>query len=583
MNRTISLFSKMMILIVLILAPVILLFVISNKISVSVLQEEVQGEKLNQLSYFGTQMDAQVEQIRNNASMLLKDPDVQEFATSQYFPMYFDYAKAVHRLEEKIFLQISAGRWQSEVSLFFPGVSRVISTVGRVEFSMGELKEQFDYKWRYRQMNIRGREDYQFVSYLADPFSEKPDVKSALAVVQVSFSSSHMKRMLEAFGRELKGEPFLYYPQYGAVTDHEAVSPIIPKVIQALSITEDKAKEYNRVIKLDNIRYLVSVRKLQSMDAYLIHYVPFEEIVSPMKHFQNLFYIAIVLLLVLGLFAVFMLYRNVQRPLKQLIKGLQHIKRRDFAVRIRKQRNDEFGFVIDQFNQMAEETQELIEKVYTGELHLREATLKQLQSQINPHFLYNCLYYIKNKAGIGEKDAVIAMALSLGEYFRYTTRTETQTCTLEEEIGFVMHYLRIQDLRMQRFQIENSVPLEMYHLQIPRLILQPFIENAIIHGIERKSGEGMIRITGQVEGQVNRIVIEDSGAGMSSQEIDRIHRNLQSVLDETMGCGIWNVYQRMLLQFGSETELVYEQSSLGGVKVVLEWKVAVSYQEAVSE
>jgi len=572
MNRKLSIFAKMMILILLILGPVLLLFVIANTISVNVLQDEIQREKQNQLSYFGTQLDDQVEQIRNNASILLKDPDVREFAASQYYPLFFDYTKAVHLLEEKIVLQISSSRWQSEVSLYFPGVEKVVSTAGRVKFSMEELKDQFDYKWHYRRMTIRGVEDDHFVSYLVDPFQENPDVEASLTVVQVSFSSSHIRRMLEEFGNELKDEPFLYHPRYGAITIRQDENRTIPEVVRLLPIDTMKGNEYSRVVQLHDTRYLLSVRKLQSMEGYLVYHVPFEEIIVPITNFQRLFYMAIALLLILAIIAVFMLYRNVQRPLKQLIKGLQHIKRSDFSVRIRNRRKDEFGFVIDQFNRMAEETQQLIEKVYVGELHLRDATLKQLQSQINPHFLYNCLYFIKNKAGIGEKDAVIGMALSLGEYYRYTTRTEKQTCTLGEEVRFVAHYLNIQDLRMQRFHIEMSVPDEMAQLEIPRLTLQPFAENAVIHGIERKSGQGTIRITAQTEGRVNRIVIEDSGVGMTPSEIERMHRKLRSPLDESMGCGVWNVYQRMLLHFGPEVELVYGQSVLGGAKVTLQWK-----------
>ncbi len=121
---------------------------------------------------------------------------------------------------------------------------------------------------------------------------------------------------------------------------------------------------------------------------------------------------------------------------------------------------------------MAEQIQELIEKVYKETLRSREATLKQLQSQINPHFLYNCLFYIKNMASLGEKEAVVAMSLNLGEYYRYTTRLENPMTTIREEMKLIQNYLEIQTMRMQRLGYEIAIPEDMMELEIPRLLIQ---------------------------------------------------------------------------------------------------------------
>src|SRR5690606_39681649 len=121
-----------------------------------------------------------------------------------------------------------------------------------------------------------------------------------------------------------------------------------------------------------------------------------------------------------------------------------------FSVRLNYSARNEFSLLFARFNIMAQRIQELIENVYEEKLRRREATLKQLQSQINPHFLYNCLFFIKNMARMKNEEAVVAMSLNLGEYFRYTTRLGNQTATLAEELSVIVNYLEIQNLRMRR-------------------------------------------------------------------------------------------------------------------------------------
>lgn len=131
----------------------------------------------------------------------------------------------------------------------------------------------------------------------------------------------------------------------------------------------------------------------------------------------------------------------------------------------------------------------LIEQVYLEQLRAKDAHLKQLQSQINPHFLYNCLFFIKSKAVVGDTDSVEAMALNLGEYYRYITKTDHSLTTLQDELKLLENYLEIQNLRKQRISYEMDIAEDLLGLQIPRLLIQPLVENSIIHGIEKRSAQ----------------------------------------------------------------------------------------------
>ena len=221
---------------------------------------------------------------------------------------------------------------------------------------------------------------------------------------------------------------------------------------------------------------------------------------------------------------------------------------------------------------MATQIKHLIENVYMEQNRARLATLKQLQSQINPHFLYNCLSFIAGSAKIGLKETVMEMAYCLADYYRYATRVENQTPVLREEIELIETYLKIYKMRLERIDYVIDIPEEMMDSGIPRLILQPIVENAIVHGLEPKIGSGFIKISGNKVGDENIIIVEDDGVGMSNESIMSLQNNLESALQEDIGCGLWNVNQRLKFQFGDNGGLTLSASrQSSGLSVILRW------------
>jgi len=107
--------------------------------------------------------------------------------------------------------------------------------------------------------------------------------------------------------------------------------------------------------------------------------------------------------------------------------------------------------------------------------------------------------------------------------------------------------------------------------ELPPLVLQPLVENAVLHGIEPVAKEGLVRITGYCSGRVMTLTVEDDGQGMTSEEIIELENKLSRAMDEEMGCGLWNVHQRMRLRFGEDSGLTIAPSTLGGLKVTLQW------------
>ncbi|MNY33120.1 Sensor histidine kinase YehU [compost metagenome] len=144
---------------------------------------------------------------------------------------------------------------------------------------------------------------------------------------------------------------------------------------------------------------------------------------------------------------------------------------------------------------------------------------------------------------------------------------------LKEEIDLVRHYLQIYALRLERLDYQIDVPPNMLDARVMRLIVQPVVENAVMHGIEPKPGRGSVWISGRRESGWNILQIEDSGMGMTEESITAYMRRLEQPMDERTGCGLWNIHQRLKQRFGLGAGIYIEPSKrLSGLCVRLSWK-----------
>lgn len=220
---------------------------------------------------------------------------------------------------------------------------------------------------------------------------------------------------------------------------------------------------------------------------------------------------------------------------------------------------------------MAEEIEELIGKVYAEQLRTREANLKWLQSQINPHFLYNCFALIRSLTRLGKTDSVLRLTTHLGKYYRYTTRIERQIVTLGEELELIKSYLEIQNMHIPSLSYRIDVPEPMRALEIPRLLLQPIVENAVVHGIEPSGRDGTVRIAGEQTGGLNIVTVEDDGVGMSAERLRALRAELEHPSGDDAGCALRNIRERLVLQFGEEARLEFDSRENGGTTVRVVW------------
>lgn len=203
---------------------------------------------------------------------------------------------------------------------------------------------------------------------------------------------------------------------------------------------------------------------------------------------------------------------------------------------------------------MIDKINELLEQVTTEQIRLRKAEFELLQTQINPHFLYNTLDTIIWLAEAGKQREVVGMVGSLSEFFRASLNQGKDIISIREELQHVKSYLEIQQVRYQDIlKYEIQVPGELDKYLIPKITIQPIVENALYHGIKNKRGLGRIRVSGKKEEGGFAIQVEDNGIGINEERLRQVRDKIQyRTPAENDIYGLYNVNERIRLNFGEK-------------------------------
>lgn len=564
-----NLFRKIVLVFIIMLIPILSLYLYSYRTTMSVLENELKSVNINQLEFFQSQMNAQVESLSQWPQLLLYDPDISDIRNvfQPQESLDLDMINLVKQVQTKLSIQENSSNWDSQIYVYSPILERVITSTNVNNYYYNSTEKVANYEWTIQQEQQQSIFSIQ-VQY---PFTSlRKDVLPNL-LIKVEFNSKNIVDNLDKFKSDGRSDPFFYKEGYEPVTNSTANKDLIAQMISQLeeTISDDIEGKVNHYIEVNGSEYWVGVVPSVLNGWHLVDYVPLDEIMKPIYN-RNKFFIMIVIGLVLmSVTIAYMLYSQVQVPMKELVRSFQKIKRADYKVRINTKSKSEFSYLYTRFNAMAEQIQDLFERVYLQQLHVKEAKLKQLQSQINPHFFYNCFNFITSMAKLEDMKAVVAMTENLASYYRYTTRQERDVVTMKEELEFVKIYLEIQNMRLQRLEYDIQVSSYVQKIEIPLLVIQPIVENAVIHGIEPTNKKGLITISTEIEDDYIIIAIDDDGIGLEYEKLVKLQYNLSQPMDETMGCGLWNVHHRLQLKYAGKSGVYLKSSSLGGLRVEL--------------
>jgi two-component system sensor histidine kinase YesM len=241
----------------------------------------------------------------------------------------------------------------------------------------------------------------------------------------------------------------------------------------------------------------------------------------------------------------------ISNPLQKVINGMHEARRGNLGVAVSVSALSEVEEVSTNFNEMMDEINNLVFNVKDKEKQKRVAELKALQAQINPHFLANTLNTARWMASLQGNHNVDDLISSLIQLINATIGAKNDMITIEEELENIRCFLRIQEYRyFDKFKASFDIDPQILKCRIPRLLLQPLVENALVHGIAMLEGQGTLAIKGLIENEQVRLLVTDNGAGMNT---DRLHEvESGQVISAFNGIGISNVRERIKLNFGED-------------------------------
>ena len=323
----------------------------------------------------------------------------------------------------------------------------------------------------------------------------------------------------------------------------------------------------------------------------------YQELLEVIETLEQTCMILIFAVSALALFFASLLVRAMISPLGALARAAYRVADGDFSVEVAvSQREDEVGVVTNAFHRMLnsirayissqrssmEKEAQMKENELAMEAHLKEAQLKFLQAQINPHFLFNSLNAGAQLAMMEDAEQTSIFVQRMADFFRYNVKKGTEDATLEEEVEAVENYIYILNVRFAGdIHFYKEVDESVLSCRVPSMILQPVVENAVNHGIRNIDWEGRIDLTVSGEENMIRIVVRDNGKGMSPEKIREIFSGDDSISEEVLpstdstGIGLRNVIRRLELYYEQEglTEIRSEGENKGTEVIIrIPWK-----------
>ena len=322
-------------------------------------------------------------------------------------------------------------------------------------------------------------------------------------------------------------------------------------------------------------------QKVSGWNYYIISSIDSMELYRPSIRMIGLMVVILLVLVIISYIIVKKVIRKAYRPLNQVVQKMDNVAAGSLDVRLDVgYMGEDFAKLATGFNSMMEEIMVLMEQVKQEQHQIEQIRFNSLQSQIQPHFLYSTLDCIHWQAVADGNREISTLVKALARYYRICLSKGHDVIPIEMEIEHVQNYLIIQNMRYDHIiGSEISLGEECAGAMIPKLTLQPLVENSIYHGIKVKQGtEGSITLRAERQGEIVKIILADTGTGMTQAQIDEMNQHL-SEYDESFGYGVRNVNKRIELLYGDGYGLHYLKNPSGGLTV----EIRIPYVEEVQE
>lgn len=567
-GESLSIFEKLVLSFLAVLIPFYTMTLFLNQKGAEVIDEEIMKSIKSRDEFYSQSFEQELKRISQLIFEFVVDMDLMELAISGDDIDYYDRTEKGLALQKQLSWVKSSSTMIEEVKVFLPLLNRTFYTL---DFDSAIPPDEYAaLSNNLDTMRIVEVGDKLFIS-LRYPMNTAFD-RMPVFIVAVQLSKRAIADSLRHIVSPDQGGAAIINPDEEWIISRGENTKIVEQMREVLREREDQEAVFGaESIKVEGTKYIVSFKKINDLHTTLLVYVSEEKIFGALQGYRAWMGGLLVISIVIALFFAFFLYRIIHYPLRKLVLAFREVEEGRLQPLETDRRNDEFSYLYERFNHMVSRLDVLIHEVFEKELRNQRSELKWLQSQINPHFLYNCFFILNWLIRGPDSEKASRLATYLGNYFRFITRNADDQITLETEMRHAKTYVDIQAVCYgHKIDVEYEPPDESSsQMIVPRLIVQPIVENAFKHAIGSRVTKGELWIHSHMDNGHLDILVEDNGEGSSDELIAEINGQLASVTgtDRMETTGLINVHRRIQLMYGAECGLVVSRSQLGGLCV----------------
>lgn len=420
-------------------------------------------------------------------------------------------------------------------------------------------------KWKIRPPNsqtnlVFNQEGKEIViTHQMNKFSDN----TALALIVIRVRPYELQNILDSIKTNNQESLYIFNEDNKLIESAQGAEPIDSyDIIKIL-----KKAEKNITYELTTSDAFWFYRSVNGGKLKIVQSIPKKTILLALNKTLLGGFFAAILSVIISLVFSFVVSSIISKPIITLATEIQNINLNDSTSHIYSQRQDEIGFLHESFNIMVTRNRDLIIKQYQSEIKKKEAQLRALQAQINPHFMYNTLQVIGGMALQKDAREIYNITLNLSDIMRYSLSFSKDRVPLKEEITYLNSYLSIQNKRFSnRINFEMNVSEEAMLCEVPKLILQPLVENCFEHGLLNKGGEWKIIFEADITKDGNlKFIVYDNGVGIKKEKLNNLRLSLQknddNMLKSSKHIGLINVSSRIKLQSTNKEHGIFIESN----------------------
>jgi len=561
-----TIFPKLVLTFLIVILPLIAITFAMNITSERLVRKQLTSSMQAQVNYYMNALESDFNHLISLQQQYLNDDDIVKLSSYSRIMSDLVYTETIKNIQNRLLLMKNTSPYALESFVHIPSMDRKISAAGfetiaaEEALALNQLTNPYENPFIVYENHLWISIPYPILSSLGQKFTLGLEISNDALMQSLSNFSLNGSE-----GAMLISENFSWNISEGNIP---APLAHIKQTLYEQS-SADASSGY-AVLRENRNNFYMFYDRSARLGLTLAIFVDENQVVGPIKQYEGwLWWLAVASVLVVLIFS-YRIYRLIHSPLSQLVRAFHKLETGNLSIQLKYPTKDEFNYLYIQFNKMVHKLRELIDEVYVQKYHLKVAELKQLQSQINPHFLYNSFFNLYTIAKMHEIDKVIHFVKHLGDYFKYVTKS-ADLVTLGKEVVFCRSYVAIQSIRFEdHIKVDfDEVPVGLLGLLVPKLFLQPLIENCYLHGLEERQAQGLIRIVITDCGNGAKISVEDNGNELSDEQLDRIVDMFARGERISDSEGLLNVQKRLILHYGDESGMTAERGPMGGLKLTI--------------